>query len=160
MRTKEFFEEQKVQSEIKTLIVSGYFDAWFSIMKINMEKYKYFDRIGYIDLFSGPGKYVDGQESTPLIILRKTINNDWLSNHLVTIFNDIDESYVNTLNNNIKSLEGIEKLKYHPQVTNKEVGDEIAEQLTERRFIPSLIFLDPCGYKGLSMKLFESVIKD
>ena len=60
----------------------------------------------------------------------------------------------------IKSLPGIDKLKYAPQVINQEVGTEIVKRFEEMRLVPTLFFVDPWGYKGLSLKLVNAVVKD
>ena len=62
-----FFEEQGEQSEVKANIVAKYFDAWSNVMLGAMRQFRHFDRIAYIDLFAGPGRYKDGSKSTPLM---------------------------------------------------------------------------------------------
>lgn len=49
-------------------------------------------KIAYLDLFAGPGRYKDGTKSTPLLILEKAIQDDAMSQMLVTIFNDRDDN--------------------------------------------------------------------
>ena len=66
MATDDFFEEQSEQSLVKTTLVTKYFGAWATIMMSR----RYIDKIAYIDLFAGPGRYNDGTPSTPLRILR------------------------------------------------------------------------------------------
>lgn len=43
-------------------------------------------KIAYLDLFAGPGRYKDGTKSTPLLILEKTIQDEMMSEMLVTVF--------------------------------------------------------------------------
>ena len=59
-----FFDESEEQSAIKTAIVSKYFMAWAQVIIPSAEKHD--NRIAYIDLFCGPGRYKDGTESTPI----------------------------------------------------------------------------------------------
>jgi len=69
-----FFNEQKEQSLVKSVIVSKYFDVWAHVI-INTQK-RYPDKpqkIAYIDLFAGPGRYKDDSQSTPLRILTNAI---------------------------------------------------------------------------------------
>jgi len=54
----------------------------------------------------------------------------------------------------------IQNLKYEPQILNLEVNEELVKQLESVHFIPSLFFIDPWGYKALSINLFGSIIKD
>src|SRR5208337_5085959 len=51
-------------------------------------------------------------------------------------------------------------LKHKPKVFNNEVGEEIVKMFEERALIPTLFFVDPWGYKGLSLRLINSVLKD
>jgi hypothetical protein len=54
----------------------------------------------------------------------------------------------------------VENLKYRPQILNHEVGDNVVKTFQERRLVPTLFFVDPWGYKGLSLQLINSVVKD
>jgi len=60
----------------------------------------------------------------------------------------------------IRELPGVETLKYKPQVKNEEVGEEIVKMFEEMSLDPTLFFVDPWGYKGLSLRLVNSVLKD
>ena len=157
-----FFETSKEQSKVKAAIVSKYFEAWANVImsvqdrdKSNREK-----RIVYLDLFAGPGRYDDGTRSTPLIILEKAIANQKLRERLVTIFNDRDEDNTKALQEAVKQLAGVETLRHQPQVFNKEVGSEIVQMFEQKKLLPTLFFVDPWGYKGLSLKLIDSALKD
>lgn len=57
---EKFFDEREDQSEVKARIVSKYFGAWAKIIGPISTA----ERIGYIDLFCGPGRYKDGSKST------------------------------------------------------------------------------------------------
>ena len=160
MTTKRFFEESKQQSQIKSAIVSKYFGAWAKVMIGVQNKNRQRDtRIAYIDLFAGPGRYEDGTISTPLLVLKKAIQDTDLRQCLVTIFNDKDETNKNSLQKAFDELSGIESLKYPPKVFSREVGQEIDMMFKNIRLIPTLFFIDPWGYKGLSLHLVGSVIK-
>ncbi|MBC8489124.1 MAG: three-Cys-motif partner protein TcmP [Bacteroidetes bacterium] len=153
-----FFEEITEQSQAKTQIVSKYFWAWSKVIIPRVKKHG--DKIGYIDLFAGPGRYQDGTSSTPLIVLEKAISEKDIRNRLVTIFNDKDPNNVSTLKKEVQTLPGVTLLKYEPQVYNLEVGNEIANIFESIKLIPSLLFIDPWGYKGLSLKLIQSVLRN
>lgn len=150
----DFFDEQLPCSKVKSVIVSTYFRQWAKIIT------KYAKKIGYIDFFCGPGKYEDGSDSTPILILKSAIVDPVLKESLVTIFNDIDSTNVEKLKNEISKIPSIKSLKYDPFVDNSKVGDEIVNKMKSINLIPSLIFIDPWGYKGLSLSLIASVIKD
>jgi len=151
-----FFDESTEQSQIKAQIVSNYFFAWAKIITHVQRS----DRIAYIDLFAGPGRYKDGTMSTPLLVLQRGILDPIIAQRLVTIFNDGDSNSSRSLEAAIKSLPGIEKLKFPPRVLNQEVGTEVVKRFEEMRLVPTLFFVDPWGYKGLSLKLVNAVVKD
>src|SRR6266704_4381494 len=66
----------------------------------------------------------------------------------------------NTLETEINSLPGVNTLKYKPAIYNHEVGSEIVKMFEEVNLIPTLFFVDPWGYKGLSLRLINSVLKN
>jgi three-Cys-motif partner protein len=79
---------------------------------------------------------------------------------LVTVFNDKDEDNSRSLEQAINGLPGIEKLKYKPRVLNEEVGSKMVKEFEQMGLIPTLFFVDPWGYKGLSLQLVNAVVKD
>ncbi len=153
-----FFDETTAQSAIKAKIVSDYFWAWAKVIIPTAKKHG--DRIGYIDLFAGPGRYADGTKSTPLLVLEKAIGDADMRRMLVTLFNDADPDNIASLEKEIAALPGIEKLKHKPIVRNQIVDTEVAKFFSGRNVIPSFFFIDPWGYKGLSLDLINSVLKD
>lgn len=162
MVANSFFDEQTDQSLVKATIIAKYFDVWANVI-ISMQK-RYPNRspnkIAYIDLFAGPGRYHDGSQSTPLKILQNAIQKPDIRDRLVTLFNDRDEGNARSLEKAIAELTGIETLKFKPQVENEEVGEEIVKMFEEMSIVPTLFFVDPWGYKGLSLRLVNSVLKD
>ncbi len=141
---------------MKAEIVAKYFWAWAKVI-IPQAKNRA-EKIAYIDLFSGPGRYKDGSKSTPLLILERAIADPAMREMLVTIFNDIDSNNARSLQEAIDSLSGLYTLKNRPVVLNKEVGEEIIQAFEQIRQIPTLFFIDPWGYKGLSLRLIGSLI--
>ncbi len=57
-------------------------------------------------------------------------------------------------------MEQIKLLKHAPQIWNEEIGDNIAHQFEKMSVVPVLAFIDPWGYKGLSLRLVNSFLKD
>ncbi len=158
MGTESFFEESREQSIVKATIVHKYFWAWANVIIPSAKKGS--QKFAYIDLFSGPGRYKDGTKSTPILILEKAIQDVNMRNMLVSIFNDRDSDNSKSLQTAINNLPRIDLLKYKPQVLNSEVGTEIEKTFQKMKFIPALFFVDPWGYKGLSLGLINSVIKN
>ena len=160
MADKDFFDEQSDESEVKARIVEKYFDAWSRVMVAVARNSGRNQKLAYVDLYSGPGRYKDGSASTPLLVLQRAVASPDLCNMLVTLFNDIDEDNSHTLTKEIASLPGIERLKHSPVVFNDEVGPEAAEYFNSIRMVPTFSFVDPWGYKSLSKKIINGFIKD
>jgi len=161
MADNSFFEEQKEQSLVKSTIVAKYFDVWSNVIINTQKRYpQHSQKIAYIDLFAGPGRYKDGTQSTPLKILINAIKKPDLRERLVAIFNDKDEKNSKVLEKTISEIPGIETLKYKPQVYSQEIGEEIVKMFETMNLMPTLFFVDPWGYKGLSLRLVNSVLKD
>jgi three-Cys-motif partner protein len=156
--TVRFFEETKEQSLVKSAIVSKYLWAWAKVMIPQVRRAG--KKIAYIDLFASPGRYKDGTQSTPLLVLKRAIEDPDMREMLVTMFNDKDENNSRSLEQAINELPGIEKLRHKPQVMNEEVGTKMVKKFQEMRLVPTLFFVDPWGYKGLSLQLVNAVVKD
>ncbi|MCR4315214.1 MAG: three-Cys-motif partner protein TcmP [Planctomycetes bacterium] len=157
-----FFEESKDQSQVKSMIVAKYFSAWASVMVGAQNRYRAnsVKKLAYIDLFAGPGRYRDGTKSTPIIVLEKALQDEVLRERLVTVFNDKDPSNTSSLQDEIDGLQGIDALKFKPQIYTEEVGEEIVKMFEKMSLVPTLFFVDPWWYKGLSLRLVNSVLKD
>lgn len=156
-RSKEFFDQMTEQSEVKTEIVRKYFWAWAKVIS-NQAIKRGLNTIAYVDLFAGPGRYNDGTPSTPILILEGAIRDEIISKMLVALFNDADRDNARSLEEAIATLPGIELLLHKPRVRNFEVDDALAEKF-ERWKWPTLFFIDPFGYKGLSLQLIRTVLK-
>jgi len=157
----QFFTEQREQSIIKARIVSKYFSAWASVILATQKRYpNYLQQMAYIDLFAGPGRYDNHSKSTPLMVLETILGNPDLASRMITMFNDKDTKNVESLKTAIGQLKGIERLKYAPKFYNMEVGDEITAMFRSSNLPPTFFFVDPWGYKGLSLNLVSSIIKD
>jgi three-Cys-motif partner protein len=155
----EFFEEQSISSRKKKDIVVKYFNAWANIIGSQLHALDD-QRLCYADLYAGRGCYLDGTESIPLTILRISTKSEMLKEHLVTIFNDVNREYAEELNAAILDLPDIGLLKNEPEVFCGAVDRNLAEKLSQSKLIPTLLFLDPWGYKGISLELLRAVLKD
>jgi three-Cys-motif partner protein len=153
-----FFDESTAQSRIKAIIVRDYFWAWARVILPSVKRRG--GRIAYIDLFAGPGRYKDGTKSTPLLVLETAIADPDMCEHLVTLFNDADKTNVHALSKEIDAIPGIKSLKYQPKVEAEEVGDKIVQMFEQAKLVPTFFFVDPWGYKGMSLGLINSVLKN
>jgi len=156
-----FFDEQSEQSQIKAAIVADYFWAWASVIIGAQKKYRQEpQRIGYIDLFAGPGRYESGAASTPVLVMERAASDPKIRARLVAIFNDKDKENTDSLRREIAAIPGIERLTFQPQIMTGEVGDRVIKDFQTMKLIPTFLFVDPFGYKGLSLQLVNSVLKD
>jgi three-Cys-motif partner protein len=157
MSSRSFFSEPRIQSEIKTRIVSKYFKTWSkAILSTSQNKIN----IGFIDLFAGPGIFDDGTYSTPLRILQIALKEKTYCEKLIILYNDINSSYINSLRDAINSLTGIEKLRNKPIFKNLEVGKDVIDEVINLGRFPKLLFIDPWGYKGLTLDLINSLLEE
>jgi three-Cys-motif partner protein len=154
MTVQKFFDERSDQSEVKARIIQKYFYAWANVILSQAP------RIAYIDLYAGPGRYRDGAASTPLLVLQHAISHPKMTKALVALLNDADSNNSRTLETEIGKLDGIEKLSFRPQISSQEVDQSAEEYFNSVGLIPSFSFIDPFGYKGLSLKIIKGVIKD
>jgi three-Cys-motif partner protein len=156
-----FFDEQSEQSQIKAAIVADYFWAWANVIIATQQKYpNHPQKIAYIDLFAGAGRYQDGAASTPLMIMERAVGDQKIRDRLVAIFNDKDSNNSKSLESEIAAIPNIDQLKFKPQIMTGEVGENIIKQFQNAKMIPTFLFVDPYGYKGLSLQLVNSVLKD
>lgn len=159
--TQNFFDEQSEQSQIKAAIVADYFWAWASVIIGVQQRFaQHAQKIAYIDLFAGPGRYQSGAASTPLIIMERAVDDPKIRDRLVAIFNDKDEANARSLEAEINKIRGIEQLKFMPRISTGEVGENLIKEFQSAKLIPTFLFVDPFGYKGLSLQLVQSVLKD
>ncbi len=158
MKNEHFFDESSEQSRVKAAIVSDYFWAWAKVVLPTVKARQ--GKLAYIDLFAGPGRYKDSTASTPLLVLQKTIDDPDMRQHLEILFNDANSDHAAVLRAEVDSFPGVELLKYRPQVTPEEVGERIVAMFERWRGIPTLFFVDPWGYKGLSLGLINSVLRN
>lgn len=158
MATQKFFDERSDQSEVKARIVQKYFYAWANVLLPTVQRQG--GRIAYIDLYAGPGRYKDGAASTPLLVLQHAIDSPKLSKFVTALLNDSDGNNSGTLQSEIDKLPGIENLKYKPEISTMEVDESAEEYFNDVKLVPSFSFIDPFGYKGLSLKIIKGVIKD
>lgn len=153
-----FFDVQSEASGVKARIITKHFDAWSNI--VLKEAIRLSQKIAYFDLYCGPGRYGDGNKSTPLLVLERAIAKTALAQNLVTIFNDEDAEAVKKLQAEVDNLPGINTLASKPVLMNSTVGPETEQYFRATSTVPSLTFIDPFGYVGLTRELIEGVTKN
>ena len=149
-----FFSDQTEQSRVKAHIVSSYFRAWSYVIK------KWNGPMGYIDLFCGPGKYENDQLSAPLLIINSTLEDPVLASKMQFIFNDNDSNNIATLKEAIDSIPGSDVLKKRVHFYDQTVGQDFYSRINIPSNMPILSFVDPFGYKGITLNLIDRLISN
>lgn len=150
-----FFEQPLQHSLVKVEIVHKYFRSWANIIKRRTR------RMAYVDLYAGPGAYEDGTPSTPLRILTTIIQDQLLREQTFTFFSDEAPDIIDALRANVSALPGINTLKFSPRIEAQRAQDTgLATHFQEASIIPSLMFLDPFGYEGVTASLIRAILKD
>jgi len=90
-----------------------------------------------------------------LLVLKRAIENPRLRNKLVSVFCDAHAPTCRQLQREIDALPGIEKLGTRPVVECRSADVSIWKVIEDLagRSAPTLVFLDPWGYAGLTMDL-------
>jgi three-Cys-motif partner protein len=162
MSNLNFFEEQTASSRIKASIVSDYFPSYCKIItKKFLPK-----EIRYVDLFAGPGIYRDGNLSTPMLIGKQCQQDPFLKKNVRLIFND--NEYGDVLKRNFQIEFPENTFDHLPYFGNKTVGlnDSVKDFLLKdthrdgKNECPSLLFIDPFGYKGIETRVLAQFLKN
>ncbi len=156
---EDFYDDQSAASQIKTRIVTKYFAAWSKIMIANLKRFGG-KHIAYIDLYCGPGRYRSGAPSTPVLVLTEVVKNPDLNKALVAIFNDKEREHIDALEKNIAAIPDIDKLSVKPQLMCSEVDEAFEEYFGSTSIVPTFTFVDPFGYKGVTLQLLKAMLKD
>ncbi|WP_034388455.1 three-Cys-motif partner protein TcmP [Deinococcus sp. YIM 77859] len=149
-----FNDSQRLASKIKTDIVVKYFKPWLDIMA------KRGPKVGYVDLFSGPGKFISEEgefPSTPLKILDLVQQNPGLTSTLHLHFNDANPAHAASLREAMTQHPAWPLIRERVTITSERVT---AEQV--RSWIlpyPALYFLDPFGYGGFTFDDLNAIVR-
>lgn len=156
--TKNFFEEQKLKSKIKTTIVTEFYRVYLPI--INRSVGKNAKELIYLDLFSGPGCFKDGTESTPLVILNILFNMEDrdLANKVKLVFNDEDSNFIKVLKNSITNHSFYKEMRIKPSISNLCTNEFCLTQYLDEK-VPIFSFIDPWGYKDVTASLIWKLVK-
>lgn len=162
MKEDQFFEKQTISSRVKASIVSEYFPPYCKIItrKITPKE------IRYIDLFAGPGVYDDGNASTPVLIGRHCKSDSFLRQNVKMIFND--NVYHGSLEANFLREFPDGTFAKKPHFGKSTVGEnhEIVKFLVKSTHngsineSPSVLFIDPFGYKGIETRILAEFLKN
>lgn len=154
--TEDFFLEQKEQSAIKTAIVANFYATYINIIKNSIGKEC--DRLYYIDLFAGPGKYKDGKASTPLKVF-DIIEKQNLVDKISCVFNEKENDFFCRLKENLESHSVFKKIKFKPNIFNLDANNVPIDNILNKQ-CPIFSFIDPFGYKNVSVNQVWKLVQN
>jgi three-Cys-motif partner protein len=118
------------------------------------------DKLAYMDFYCGPGKYRDGSPSTPVLVLTQAMTSPTLQQKLVVLFNDKEQGHIDALKASIAAVPGIGGLKHEITYLCTEVGQAFEDHFKGTSIVPTFTFVDPFGYKGVTLELLKAMLKD
>lgn len=154
----EFYLTQTESSRIKANIVAKYFPQYCKIILKRQQEY-----VAYMDLFSGPGFYDDENPSTPILIGDAVAKDSLLREKVVMGFNDMN--YKAKLEANFVKRYPEGTFNHPPRFADGEVGEDAAinrylsRTPQKKNPRPTLLFVDPWGYKGIDTSLLANFLK-
>ena len=166
---KKFFEKYPEGTLQKLTLLRGYFEAWSSLFLTESPTLKFVDHIWVFDFFAGPGCDNQGNDGSPVIILKSVI--DYHKSHstkastkpLTLVFNDTTKKNIKELKNNTESL--IAECENLPRETNvefcslpfKEIFQKY-ESTIRMRNTACLLLMDQFGIKEVTADIFNQLL--
>jgi three-Cys-motif partner protein len=148
--------EIEPHTKAKHEILRRYLGAWFPILGSKIT------RIVYIDGFCGPGRYLGGEEGSPIIALKEALNQPILANSEVNfLFIDERADRISHLESELSSLKI--PSNFHVNYIINEFENTLTEilnnlQRERHRLAPTFAFIDPFGFKGAPFSLVEKLL--
>jgi len=148
-----FFQRPTKRSLSKARIVSKYFDAWCGVLHDTK-------RLAYRDLYSGRGQYIEGSvPSTPMQICNVLQSRPETAAKMALYFNEESKELAADLEQLVTGHPVYGHLKTKPIFTSHSWNDNQGALGGIRPTCPTLAFLDPFGYDGLSLNEIGNFIQ-
>lgn len=141
-------------TQIKSQIVVKYFTAWSRIVRRRRS------RLIYLDLFAGRGAHDSGDLSTAMQVIEKASEDPFLCANLIAILNDRKRSHTMNIDA-VLSARGL-KEKFAKGISIRNFAVDTLTPLYLEDISPGATFclIDPHGFKGVTLKLIEVVIRN
>lgn len=143
----------------KHLVLRYYLDAWMPILGQTGS------RILFIDGFAGPGKYLGGEDGSPIIALRAFHEHPARARmraEVVFLFIEQDQARADHLRRLIEgAFPPAPRTRIHVECADFEPTlRSVVEQVEGEgdRLAPSFVMVDPFGVKGFSMELLGRIL--
>ena len=149
--------EIEPHTKAKHEILRRYLGAWFPILGSKNP------RIIYIDGFCGPGRYLGGEEGSPIIALKAALNHQpvLVNSRVNFLFIDERADRISHLKTEISSLGIPDNFHIDPKINEFEnTITEILDDLERKgnNLFPTFAFIDPFGFKGAPFSLVERLL--
>jgi len=148
----------------KLKILDAYLRAWFPIITRGSN----FDRIIYIDGFSGPGIYKQGEDGSPIIALKAALGVAAGGNTIPLEFHFVERKrrVAAALKANIEHLKqhrniptNIEIHVHEGQTFAQAYDQHIRGRLLAHARAPAFALVDPFGWTGIPMQILSELTK-
>jgi three-Cys-motif partner protein len=139
--------ELEPHTAAKHAILRRYLQAWIPILTKGG-----FPQVVFIDGFAGPGRYVGGEEGSPIIAMKAAIEQSIPAHAKLDFhFIELDQERADYLASEIEKLKLPSNIthKVHPKRKFQEAFPEVWEQYSKsgRSRPPTFVFIDPFGFK-------------
>ena len=153
-------------SEVKVRLLRLYLEKYLSILTHS----PFFNQIFVYDMFTGEGLYEDGGKGSPIIILEtiNTIHNaskaaNKKTGHFNCHFNDFDAKKVEKLQTTISEKKLFADELGKLSCTNEDYQvllPKVLSQISNLKKDKAFVFIDPYGYKDISVKHILSLLSN
>ena len=140
-------------------LLRGYLPAWLNILG------SWHGDLVLFDGFAGPGKYVGGEEGSPLIMLREAENyaskKPGTSVNCVFVENDPDRfEHLRKLVDGSDLPDRVKRQVLLGDFADRVAGTlhSIAQHQSDVRPVPSFFMIDPFGIKGVPFNVFRGLL--
>ncbi len=134
----------------KHMILQNYLRAWLPIMGSSNR------RLLFIDGYAGPGVYNNGEDGSPVIVVKEAMDyistcatKGWTKPEIVCLFIEQDAARFASLTETLGKIEIPSQIKVNPIHSSfEETASKILSFLDAKSFslAPAFIFVDPFGY--------------
>jgi len=147
---KNLFEKKEEQTVSKHNILENYLEPWITILSTR----RWVRRLYYVDAFAGRGRFVSGEEGSPLIGA-KLLRKYWKPQiEYYCVCTEKETERAKELENELKELTD----KVDVKIYHGEFNDLISELIKEIGKYPAFFFIDPEGFSGMSFSAIEDIL--
>ena len=149
---KDLLGKKEEQTVSKHNILENYLEPWIRILSAPAQKWV--KRLYYVDAFAGRGRFVSGEEGSPLIGA-KILKKYWkpqIKYYCVCIEKETERA--KELENELKEFRD----KVDVKIYHGEFNDLVNELIKEIRKYPAFFFIDPEGFSGTSFSAIENIL--